>query len=559
MKLKESLLDKEEDLKNVTAEISSLREWEGSVLEKSRSCQRLRSCQRRMQAWLMKQPNYRALFKKVKISKKRKLVLKKIEELSVANESLADNVTDLQSIVQESKDLKEREVAYLKKIEELSVANESLVDKETKLQHIDQEAEELRGREASHLKKMKKSKDLREREVAYLKKIDELSTANGTLADNVTNLQNISEENKELRERETTLLKKAEELSELNESLVDKASKLQTISNHEKEELKERETAYLKKIEELSKVQEDLLNKENELHENELQAVVCENEELKSKQVSTLKTIDELSDLKQSLIHKEKELQAAITLIDKQNELQGVFHENEELKAKEASSLKKIDELLHLEQSWLEKESEFQRVTQENLELKTQDALAAKKIEELSKLKESLLEKETELKCREAAALEKMEEPSKHGNSELNSIGKDYDLVQFSEVNGASNGDERQRLIIINKQRSREHMIQESPMEAIDKHLMGERAAIHKVAHRVEGERNVEKESEFKMWDSYKIEKSEVSPERETELDSVEEEVDSKAESSENMDQYSNGFSLTDHTEDSGNLLKGTT
>ena len=57
-------------------------------------------------------------------------------------------------------------------------------------------------------------------------------------------------------------------------------------------------------------------------------------------------------------------------------------------------------------------------------------------------------------------------------------------------------------------------------------------------------------EVEFKMWESCKIEKKEFSPERETEQESFEEEVDSKVEGGESFDQI-NGVSSTENINDS--------
>ncbi|CAE6173375.1 unnamed protein product [Arabidopsis arenosa] len=481
MKLKESLLEKEDELKNAAAENQKLREMEVSSVEK-------------------------------------------IDELSKVNESLLDKETKLQNIIQEAEELRVKEIDYLKKIEELSATKESLVEKETKLLSIVQEAEELRRRE-----------------LACLKTIEEFSAVNERLVDKEAKLQSSIQEIEVLKEREAEYIKQIEELSLLNESLVEKEAKLQTIVQ-ENEELREKESAYHKKIEELSRVNEIFADRETEL-----QSSTQENEELREREVASLKKIEELAKLQENLLGKE-------------NELHDMVLEIEDLKAKDSLAEKKIEELSNINKSLLVKESELQDVVCENEELKSKEA---KKIEELSKMKECLLDKETELqtvihdndelKAREAFALKKIEELSKlleeasstdekaEENGKLSDIQKG---VGFSQEN-----DPRCREEITNTNLSDhgtgEQKVQESPLEAIDRHLKDD-TTIHWLAHNVQVIGKGDKDKDSMEGEGYHLEKREASSEH----DFAEEEVDSKAEGSENFDQLSNGLSSAEHTED---------
>ncbi|XP_021656601.2 WEB family protein At3g02930, chloroplastic [Hevea brasiliensis] len=194
---------------------------------------------------------------------------------------------------------------------------------------------------------------------------------------------------------------------------------------------------------------------------------------------------------------------------------------------------------MKLKKSLLDKENDLQNLFQENEELRTREAISLKKVEELSNLLE------------EAMARKQTEE-----NGELTDSDKDYDLlpkvVEFSEENGHVR-EEKPKIELppqqhedLGKENSQEQNNgfnnQTVPMVA---------AKVENVNGKPKEDETKEKENdsvevEFKMWESCKIEKKEFSPEREPEQESFEDEVDSKAEGVENFDQI-NGLSSTEN------------
>ncbi|KAG8649065.1 hypothetical protein MANES_08G064501v8 [Manihot esculenta] len=197
---------------------------------------------------------------------------------------------------------------------------------------------------------------------------------------------------------------------------------------------------------------------------------------------------------------------------------------------------------MKLKESLLDKENELQNLFQENEELRAKEAISLKKVEELSKLLE------------EAMAKKKTEE-----NGELTDSEKDYDLlpkvVEFSEENGHVRA-EKPKLELPpqqheGKENSKEHSNgfnnQTVPMEA---------AKIENVNGKLKEDENKEKEDdsvevEFKMWESCKIEKKEFSPDREPEQESFEDEVESKVDGGESFDQI-NGLSSAENVDSNG-------
>ncbi|GJR41890.1 WEB family protein, chloroplastic-like protein [Tanacetum coccineum] len=170
-------------------------------------------------------------------------------------------------------------------------------------------------------------------------------------------------------------------------------------------------------------------------------------------------------------------------------------------------------ESMNLKESLLDKENELQSLDQEISELKAREAESLKKIDELNRQLE------------EAAAKEKIEETDDVSDSE-----KDYDMlpkvVEFSEYNGDAK-DEKPKM----EQLSKEIPVTEDEVvhkETAVKDVNGE----HKDFEKVEEKGNQDSEEiEFKMWESCKIEEKDLSPERETVQDeSFEDEVDSKTE-----------------------------
>ncbi|KAL6132371.1 hypothetical protein ACLB2K_070742 [Fragaria x ananassa] len=199
-------------------------------------------------------------------------------------------------------------------------------------------------------------------------------------------------------------------------------------------------------------------------------------------------------------------------------------------------------ENMKLKESILDKENEFQGVIHENEELQNREATSHKKVEELSKLLE------------EAVAKKQAEE-----NGELTDSEKDYDLlpkvVEFSEENGHG--------------REEKLKVELSPPQSVEpksETLWQDNNVLNGKADHVDsaqsdtlngksvGDESKEKEDdsvevEYKMWESCKIEKKEFSPERDQEQESFEEEVDSKVDGGEKLDQI-NGLTSTESADD---------
>ncbi|XP_057774080.1 WEB family protein At5g16730, chloroplastic-like [Salvia miltiorrhiza] len=200
-------------------------------------------------------------------------------------------------------------------------------------------------------------------------------------------------------------------------------------------------------------------------------------------------------------------------------------------------------ESMRLKEGLMDRENELQNILQENDELRKREASSLKKIEELSKLLE------------EAPA-------KKHGeeNGELTDSEKDYDMlpkvVEFYEQNGT--GEVKPKV---------EDQSQETELPAPAKETLHE---VHDVindefvltASKMENsngglkDNELEKDHEdatevdLKMWDSCNIEEKDYSPERETEQESFEDEVEHKAEGTDSYEQ-GNGQS-TDNLDNGG-------
>ncbi|XP_020230036.1 WEB family protein At3g02930, chloroplastic [Cajanus cajan] len=215
-----------------------------------------------------------------------------------------------------------------------------------------------------------------------------------------------------------------------------------------------------------------------------------------------------------------------------------VIHLQEELKEEKAETMK-------LKESLLDKENEFQNVFQENEELRSRELTSIKKVEELSKLLE------------EVTSRTQTEE-----NGDLTDSEKDYDLlpkvVEFSEENGHGGEDLSKKVEL---SANEEGLKQSSHEESIPLDDKSEKTESPKpenviVNGKVKEDGGKEKddlvEREFKMWESCKIEKKEFSPERDPEPESFEEEADSKIEGGEGFDQI-NGTSLKENADNGGN------
>ncbi|XP_057750155.1 WEB family protein At3g02930, chloroplastic-like [Arachis stenosperma] len=199
-------------------------------------------------------------------------------------------------------------------------------------------------------------------------------------------------------------------------------------------------------------------------------------------------------------------------------------------------------ENVKLKENLLDKENELQSIIQENDELRTKEAESIKKVEELSKLLE------------EITARNHTEE-----NGDLTDSEKDYDLlpkvVEFSEENGHG-GEDVLKVEDSANQEVLKQGFQEETIPVNDKaekiespkHENGNGKLKEDYASK-ENDNSVE--VEHKMWESCKIEKKELSPERDPEPESFEEEADSKAEAGESFDNI-NGSSIAENNDDGG-------
>ncbi|XP_059304340.1 WEB family protein At3g02930, chloroplastic-like [Lycium ferocissimum] len=196
-------------------------------------------------------------------------------------------------------------------------------------------------------------------------------------------------------------------------------------------------------------------------------------------------------------------------------------------------------ESMKLKESLMDKENEVQNILQENEELRSREAESAKKVEELSKsLKEALAKKESE------------------ENGELSESEKDYDMlpkvVEFSEQNGGGRVEEKPKIEAVPQQseQSTEVKSEEVNITAHDK-AVETLAEVEMPNGELTENKNKEKEDddsaegEFKMWESCKIGDKDFSPERET---VQEDETELKAES---FDQV-NGLSSAENPENGG-------
>ena len=274
-------------------------------------------------------------------------------------------------------------------------------------------------------------------------------------------------------------------------------------------------------------------NSKAEWEQKELHLVDCvkQSEEDNS---SLEKEINRLANLlkqtqEEACAGKEEEAQLKESLQEVEAE---VIHLQEALGKEKAESMK-------LKESLLDKENELQSIIHENEELRAREAVSLTKVEELSKLLE------------EAMAKKQTEE-----NGDLTDSEKDYDLlpkvVEFSEENGHAREDKpKMELPLQLCEEPRKENLQ------IDNNLLNDEAEnmgsakIENVNGKLKEEKEDSVEVEYKMWESCKIEKKEFSPDREAEQESFEEEVGSKVEGGESFDQI-NGVSSTENIDDSG-------
>ena len=258
----------------------------------------------------------------------------------------------------------------------------------------------------------------------------------------------------------------------------------------------------------------------------------------------------------------EKEIKRFLYLLEETEEQANANREEEaqlkeNLKEVEAEAIQLQEALkettaenMKLKENLLDKENELQCMFQENDELRIREAESIKKVEELSKLLE------------EATTRNHYTEE----NGDLTDSEKDYDLlpkvVEFSEENGHVGEDISKVELSVNQEELKQNSIQEDSILSNDKAEKIESPKYEEVSEKLEENESKEKEGskakddsvevEYKMWESCKIEKKEFSPEREAEPESFEEEVNSKIEEGGESFDKINGNAVTENIDESG-------
>ncbi|KAI3506965.1 hypothetical protein L1887_21637 [Cichorium endivia] len=246
--------------------------------------------------------------------------------------------------------------------------------------------------------------------------------------------------------------------------------------------------------------------------------------EWKEKEVKLMDCVEQSKEEKVSLENEVKRL--ANLLKETEEEAYASNEERAQIKnlLKEAENevvyLKEVlgdakAESMNLKESLMDKENELQSLDHEINELRMKEAESVKKVEELTKLLEESNAK---------AKSNKIEEHDDVSDSE-----KEYDMlpkvVEFSEHNGDGKDE-------IPKIEQPEEKSKEIPWIDTKEAMVKDDVAVVNGEHKEseKGDRNGTDDSvevEFKMWESCKIEEKDLSPERETTHDeSFEEEVD---------------------------------
>ncbi|GAB4858157.1 hypothetical protein Ancab_009554 [Ancistrocladus abbreviatus] len=202
---------------------------------------------------------------------------------------------------------------------------------------------------------------------------------------------------------------------------------------------------------------------------------------------------------------------------------------------REVTSLKEAFEEAHAERmklkdSLLDKENELQNIMQENQQLRAAEDANVHKVEELSKLLEEAKTKKLIVE-----------------NGELSDSERDYDLlpkvVEFSEENGHRSEDKPMVDHVPCQAKDPERVVpfemnNVSSEEVVQVDIANSQD-INGRPNKVESEEKLGDEtiaSESRMWESCKIEERDFSPEREAEQESFDDDVDSKADGGEGFD-----------------------
>ncbi|EFH47993.1 hypothetical protein ARALYDRAFT_488531, partial [Arabidopsis lyrata subsp. lyrata] len=457
-----------------------------------------------------------------------------MKQLEVSNDKLHDTETEIT-------DLKEKivtlETTIAKQKEDLEESEKRLGSAEEELSKIEKEVENLK----SELETVKEEKNraLKKEQDATLR-VQRLSEEKSKL---LSDLESSKEEEEKSKKAMESLASALHEVSSEGRELKEK---LLSQGDHE----------YESQIEDLKLVIKATNEKyENMLDEarHEIDVLVSAVEQTK-KHFESSKTDWEMKEA--NLVNYVKKMEEDVASMGKEmNRLDNLLKRTEEeadaawkKEAQTKDSLKEVEEevvylqetlgeakaeSMKLKENLLDKETEFQNVIHENEDLRAKEDVSLKKIEELSKLLE------------EAISAKKQPEEE---NGELSESEKDYDLlpkvVEFSSENGHRSVEEKSPKV--------------EALDHGDGNGMEEKEVNGKPEVETEKKEKKDESPDdsveviFKMWESCQIEKKEAFPDKKSELESQEEEEDSSKidesdkTSTENIDETGNALTAED-------------
>ncbi|KAK6129391.1 hypothetical protein DH2020_036867 [Rehmannia glutinosa] len=195
-------------------------------------------------------------------------------------------------------------------------------------------------------------------------------------------------------------------------------------------------------------------------------------------------------------------------------------------------------ESMRLKEGLMDRENELQNILHENEELRKREAASLKKVEELSTLLE------------EALAKKQGDE-----NGELTDSEKEYDMlpkvVEFSEQNGTGDVKPKVEPPVPVEEKKLAEANDVFVDESVEKASEVENSNGKVKENDKEKDNSDSTEVDLKMWESCKIEEKDFSLEGEAEQESFEDEVDSKADGVDSYDQV-NGLSSTENLDNGG-------
>nr|XP_016511979.1 PREDICTED: WEB family protein At3g02930, chloroplastic-like [Nicotiana tabacum] len=445
------------------------------------------------------------------------------EKVGLLEMSTTRQKGDLEESERRAQIAKEEASEMAKKVESLIAELETVKEEKTQaIEHEKLAAESVQSLLEEKNKLINELENSREEEEKSKKAMESLASA----------LHEVSSEAREAKER--LLSSQAEhehyetQIEDLKLVLKATNEKYESLLDEAKEKIDDLTTSV-----EQSKNEHQISKAEWEDKELHLMNCVKKTEEENSSREKEInRLVNLLKEAEQEASFKEEAAQLKNSLNEAESE---VTYLKEVLGEAKGESMK-------LKESLLDKENEVQNILQENEELHSREAESLKKVEELSKsLKEALAKKESE------------------ENGELSESEKDYDMlpkvVEFSEQNGGGIL-EKPKIEVMPHQseQSTEAKSEEVNITLRDEAVVETLAEVEKPNGELTGNEHKEKEDddsaegEFKMWESCKIGDKDFSPERET---VQEEESESKTDVGESFDQV-NGVPSAENPENGG-------